>query len=145
MLKSGMGTLRNWSYFWKSYLQYKQLVPPDQQPEFRYFLPQVNDVTATTPVDPTYFYQDAWAFEKIVEQKPEWHVDVASHHQYVSLLSKIVKTTMVDIRPLPTPLASLEFQAGSILELPFENSSVPSVSSLCVVAGSIQRLVDRFG
>lgn len=125
--------LRNWQHFWKSYLQYKQLAPSDQQPKFRYFLPQINDVTATTPVDPTYFYQDAWAFEKIVGQKPEWHVDVGSHHKYVSLLSKVVKTTMVDIRPLPTPLESLEFKAGSILELPFESGSVPSISSLCVV------------
>jgi len=40
---------------------------------------------------------------------------------------------MVDIRPLSLPLESLQFLQGSILELPFEDGSVSSISSLCVV------------
>ena len=39
---------------------------------------------------------------------------------------------MVDIR-LPIPLDLLEFREGSILALPYEDKSVPSVSSICVV------------
>ena len=133
MPRSTITRFRNWQRFWASYRQYRQLAPPDQQPDFRTLHPQIHDATASTPVDPTYFYQDAWAFEKIVQQKPAWHVDVGSHHKYVSLLSKVVPVTMVDIRPLPTPLDSLTFRAGSILDLPYEDASVPSVSSLCVV------------
>jgi SAM-dependent methyltransferase len=40
---------------------------------------------------------------------------------------------MVDIRPLSLPLESLLFRQGSILDLPFEDGSVSSLSSLCVV------------
>jgi SAM-dependent methyltransferase len=40
---------------------------------------------------------------------------------------------MVDIRPLALSLNTLNFRKGSILDLPFENDSVESLSSLCVV------------
>ena len=123
----------NWQRFWRSYRDYQALAPTDKRIQPRFLFPQVKDATASTPVDPTYFYQDAWAFEKIVKQKPASHVDVGSEHNFVALLSKVVPVTMVDIRPLPTPLDSLTFREGSILALPYENGSVPSVSSMCVI------------
>ncbi len=95
--------------------------------------PCLNDRIEQTPVEPIYFYQDAWAFEKIVKQRPAQHIDVGSHHKFVALLSKVVPVTMIDLRPLSLPLDTLNFKQGSILELPFENESVESLSSLCVV------------
>jgi SAM-dependent methyltransferase len=86
-----------------------------------------------TLIEPIYFYQDTWAFEKIVQQRPKHHIDVGSHHKYVTLLSKVVPVTIIDLRPWSLPLDTVRFQKGSILELPFENNSVESVSSLCVV------------
>jgi len=44
-----------------------------------------------------------------------------------------VPVVMVDIRPLALPMDSLKFQMGSITDLPFADSSLPSISSLCVV------------
>ena len=95
--------------------------------------PCLNDRTEKTPVEPTYFYQDSWAFERIVQRKPAWHVDVGSRAVFVAFLSKVVPTTMVDIRPLSLDTESIQFVQGSILDLPFGSSSVESVSSLCVV------------
>mgnify|MGYP001801026846 FL=1 len=80
-----------------------------------------------------YFYQDTWAFEQIAKISPSHHIDVGSHHKFVAFLSKIFPVTMVDIRPLSLALASLQFKQGAILQLPFEDSSVESLSSLCVV------------
>jgi SAM-dependent methyltransferase len=40
---------------------------------------------------------------------------------------------MVDIRPIEYQLEGLDFQKGSILALPFEDQSIKSLSSLCVV------------
>ena len=122
-----------WIHFWRSFFTFKRLAPQEKQPYLMDISPFIFDATHETAVDPVYFYQDAWAFEKIVQLRPAWHVDVGSHHKYVSLLSKVVPVTMVDIRPLPTRLESLAFQQGSILALPFEDESVPSVSSICVV------------
>jgi SAM-dependent methyltransferase len=40
---------------------------------------------------------------------------------------------MVDIRPLSVPMESIKFKEGSILDLPFEDNSIESVSSICVI------------
>lgn len=105
----------------------------EKKPQPRYLFPCIYDKTATTVIEPTYFYQDIWAFEHVVANQPEFHVDVGSHHKYVALLSRVLPVTMVDIRPLSLPLEGLNFRKGSILEMPYEDGSVPSVSSLCVV------------
>lgn len=122
-----------WKRFWREYQQYKAMCPPDHQPTLQNLSPFVHDNSNETPVEPIYFYQDAWAFEKIVHQNVKQHVDIGSHHKFVSLLSKIVPVTMVDIRPLSVPMDTISFKKGSITELPFEDQSLPSVSSLCVV------------
>ena len=114
--------------------RYRALVPPGMpQPEVSHLFPCLGDDTSETPLDVPYFYQDAWAFGLIAVARPTRHVDVGSHHKFVSLLSRIVPTTMVDLRPLPVPLDTLEFRAGTILNLPFGDGELPSVSSLCVV------------
>jgi SAM-dependent methyltransferase len=122
-----------WRRFWLSYKEYKRLAPPDKQPALDWLFPCIGDDVVETPIEPIYFYQDAWAFERIVQRSPSTHIDVGSHHKFVALLSKVVPVTMVDIRPLSLPLESLQFRRGSILDLPFEDNSVSSLSSLCVV------------
>ncbi len=124
-----------WRQFWGSYRSYINMTLPDTKRNglLENLYPCVYDATNDTPIEPTYFYQDAWAFEHIVRERPSWHVDIGSHHKFVALLSKVLPVTMVDIRPLSLPLATLNFREGSILELPYDDDSVPSVSSLCVV------------
>ncbi|MGI8820717.1 MAG: DUF268 domain-containing protein [Chthoniobacterales bacterium] len=117
--------------YWQSYLKYKSM--GDDSPDVGNFFPCLDDDTGHTPIDASYYYQDAWAFENIAAARPSLHVDVGSHHKFVSLLSKVVPTTMVDLRPLPVALDSLKFLQGSILDLPFANEALPSLSSLCVV------------
>lgn len=125
--------LAAWNRFWRSYQQYKLLLSKAGLRPPLVFLPCLGDDTAETPIEPIYFYQDSWAFEKIVQARPGQHVDVGSQNKFVALLSKVVPVTMVDIRPLSLPLASLRFQAGSILDMPFADGSLESVSSLCVI------------
>jgi SAM-dependent methyltransferase len=132
-VRSAYRSIDAWRRFWRSYARYQASAPPEKKLNARYFFPCLGEDTKETVIDAVYFYQDSWAFERIFNNHPAWHVDVGSHHKYVSLLSKVVPVTMVDIRPLSVPLASLKFQEGSILALPFEDKSVPSVSSICVV------------
>jgi SAM-dependent methyltransferase len=95
--------------------------------------PCLYDKTLITNIEPIYFYQDSWAFEQIFKNKPDKHFDIGSHHKFVAHLSKVVDLTMVDIRPLALPMESIKFLEGSILDLPFKDSSINSLSSLCVV------------
>lgn len=127
-----------WKRFWESYFNYKRLNKLEansfnRQDLLQSIYPCLGEDTNDTEIEPTYFYQDAWAFERIIQHKPFSHIDVGSHHKFVALLSKVLPVTMIDIRPLSLPLDSLNFKQGSILDLPFEDESVESLSSLCVV------------
>jgi len=133
IIRSWPGRIRNWLRFWHSYRRYSELAPPDRKPTIKYLFPCQEDNTSETKIEPIGFYQDTWAFQQIVSVRPEMHVDIGSHHKFVALLSQIVPITMVDIRPLSLPLDAIKFKEGSILNLPFEDASVPSTSSICVV------------
>jgi SAM-dependent methyltransferase len=122
-----------WRMFWRAWLRYGQLRASAGSQEPMYLYPCIFDNTPQTAIEPVYFYQDAWAFECITAQRPTRHIDVGSHHKFVALLSKVVPVTMVDIRPLSLRMESIDFQVGSILELPYPSHSLPSVSSICVV------------
>jgi SAM-dependent methyltransferase len=95
--------------------------------------PYLTDRTATTPLEPVYFYQDAWGVGRILEAAPERHVDVGSSVKSMALLSRSLPVAFVDIRKPDLALPGLDYIEGSILALPFADDSLPSLSSLCVV------------
>lgn len=116
--------------------------------DFR-LLPYLDDKTSFTPIDPVYFYQDSWAAKKIFELKPKHHHDIGSSAKTIGILSQFTPVTMVDIRPLPVELSNLNFIKGSILNLPFDDCSIDSISSLCVIEhiglGRYGDTIDSFG
>lgn len=116
---------------------YKKIKSQTQNPNFELsygnFLPALTDKTATTPLDPIYFYQDSWAASKIFAQKPTHHFDIGSAAKTIGILSQFVPITMIDIRPIALKLHNLHFLEGSITQLPMPSNSVESLSSLCVV------------
>ena len=95
--------------------------------------PQIYEKIPTTPVDFYYFYQDTWAAGKIFQNKPDYHVDVGSTALLVGILSQFTRVCSVDIRPLEVKLEGLECKKGSILNLPFNDNFISSLSSLCVL------------
>jgi SAM-dependent methyltransferase len=132
-VRSWPKSLSAWWRFWKRYASYTRMAAPDAQCPVKNLSPILGEDRGHTSVEPIYFYQDAWAFERIVADRPDFHVDIGSHHRFAALLSKVVTLSMLDIRPLSCTLASLNFCAASILRLPFRDSSLSSVSCICVV------------
>jgi SAM-dependent methyltransferase len=57
-------------------------------------------------------------------------VDVGSRADYVGFLTALTDVTFVDIRPLDVDIEGLTCLAGSILDMPFEDQSLESVSCL---------------
>src|SRR3954454_20739809 len=94
--------------------------------------PQLHDRLPTTPFVQHYFFQDIWAARRVAERRPPRHVDVGSRVDLVGFLTAIAPVTFVDIRPLEADVEGLESVAGSVLSLPFEDGSLPSVSCLHV-------------
>ena len=89
--------------------------------------------TAVTALDPWYFYQDTWAFRRVLEARPAWLLDVGSTALLVGILSQVLPVTSVDVRPLPVDLPGLTCCQGDITALPFEDGTVPMASSLSVI------------
>jgi hypothetical protein len=96
--------------------------------------PCLNDRASYTPIEPIYFYQDAWAARKIFELKPKFLVDIASSVKTMSIISQYLPVLFVDIRPPErVKLKNLTFIRASATELPFKNNSIECISSLCVL------------
>lgn len=95
--------------------------------------PCLIDGVSTTPFDPHYFYQGAWLARKLKRNVPAEHVDVGSSIMTVAAISAFVKTTFVDFRPLQVKLENLTCQGGDILDLPFRDAALKSLSCLHVI------------
>lgn len=117
--------------FYRSYKKYKHLLNSEELNIFDFY-PCINDGVPETPFDAHYFYQGVWAFRKIKESQVRSHVDVGSEIRWVGLLSTITNVTFIDIRPFKADLKDLIVKKGNILNTPFENNSVESLSCLHV-------------
>src|SRR5574340_39120 len=125
-------TLRNipkYASFFAELRRYEKM-PGGKNILWRDLYPWLDDKTSTTSFDTHYFYQDIWAFRKILESGIKTHVDVGSKVDYVGFLSTITQVTFIDIRPLATGLTNLETKAGSILEMPYGDGTISSLSCL---------------
>jgi SAM-dependent methyltransferase len=81
-----------------------------------------------------YFFQDVWALRHLKTLAPPRHVDVGSRIDgFAGQATAICPILYVDIRRPQFSLAYFEFREGSILQLPFQNNSVLSLSCLHVV------------
>jgi SAM-dependent methyltransferase len=95
--------------------------------------PALTDRTAATPIEPIYFLQDTWCAGRIAAVRPARHVDVGSAIRAMALIAQFVPVQFVDIRRIDIDVPNLSFQCGSILQLPFADQSICSLSSLCVI------------
>jgi SAM-dependent methyltransferase len=127
-----LGWARAAAWFARDYRRFARSAGA-RSPTLRDLDPWLADRTSTTPLDPTYFFQNAWAARRIFALNPARHVDVGSSAMAMAIVAQQVPVTMVDIRPVVLALEGIEFRAGSALALPFPDASLESLSSLCVV------------
>ncbi len=125
---------KNFYNFLSDYKNYKQL---NTNKSFSLnttdLFPRIYDKTTITGVDPVYFLQGTWCAKKIFQNNPSQHFDIGSQALMVGIISQFTPTTMVDIRPLSVELKNLSFVKGDITALPFEDNSIHSLSSICVI------------
>lgn len=95
--------------------------------------PCLFDRMSVTRIDAHYFHQAIWAFRKIVESQTQFHIDIASQAVFVGMLSTLVPTVFIDIRPLKLTMNNYLGVDASILCLPFADNSVRSLSCLHVI------------
>lgn len=98
--------------------------------------PCLHDRTSTTAFDPHYCYLAYWASHRlaqdVVAEAELPHVDVGSQISWVMSLAAARRVVFIDIRPFETNIQNLDVKAGTVLELPFPDKSVRSLSCLHV-------------
>jgi SAM-dependent methyltransferase len=81
-----------------------------------------------------YFHQDLWAARILFSRQSKKHVDVGSRIDgFIAHILPFCEVTYVDLRPIDAKLDGFEFRQGSIVEMPFEDKSVSSLSCLHVI------------
>ncbi|RKQ92884.1 uncharacterized protein DUF268 [Solirubrobacter pauli] len=108
-------------------------LPEAERLRWRDAFPKLGDRMSTSPYDAHYLHQDTWAANRVADAQPSRHVDVGSRVDYVCFLTAVTNVAFVDIRPLTANVEKLESIEGSILDMPFEDQSLESVSCLHVV------------
>jgi SAM-dependent methyltransferase len=93
----------------------------------------LRDATATTGFDKHYVFHTAWAARKIADLRPKQHIDIASSLIFVGSVSAFVPTRFIDFRPAEMNLSNLKTEPGTLMQLPFANDVVESLSCMHVV------------
>lgn len=123
-------------YFVRNFSSYQRL---SQSGAFRI---RLNEIFYTTHdrfggagiVGGHYFWQDMWAARRIFAGGTKHHVDIGSRIDgFIGHILPFCEVTYVDLRPLRIEIEGLNFKQGSILSLPFGDSTLSSVSSLHVI------------
>lgn len=81
-----------------------------------------------------YFYQDLWAAQRLFDDGVKEHVDVASRLDgFIAHVLPFCRVTYIELRPIAVDWANFSFRAGTITNMPFEDDSIESLSSLHVI------------
>lgn len=108
-------------------------------------LPCLADARRETPFDAHYIYHTAWAARILAQTRPASHVDIASSLYFVSIASAFVPITFYDYRPANLSLCNLECKKADIINLPFKDESILSLSCMHVVEHiGLERYGDTF-
>jgi SAM-dependent methyltransferase len=95
--------------------------------------PCLSDNTKTTYFDRHYIYHPAWAARVLAETKPLEHVDISSTLNFASLISAFIHVRFYDFRPADLQLNNLKTGESNIINLPFDDESIISLSCMHVV------------
>lgn len=101
--------------------------------KFRDSYPCLSDWVGSTPYDPHYFFQGAWLSRRLANTNPMLHIDIGSSVLSVGVISGHTPTVFVDYRPLNARLDGMLNVGANIVQLPFADSSVLSLSCMHVI------------
>jgi len=119
--------------------QFNQLITLEKQTNKRFvldsedFYPCLNDATTYTGFDRHYVYHPAWAARIIKANNPKKHIDISSTLHFCSILSAFVPVEFYDYRPAKLFLTGLQALGGDLLNLPFSDHSIYSLSCMHTV------------
>jgi len=97
------------------------------------FYPCIKDKTVKTGFDRHYVYHTAWAARKVAEINPKFHTDIASSLFFSAIVSAFVPVKFYDYRPADLVLNNFDSGQADLLNLPFSDESLSSLSCMHVI------------
>ena len=101
--------------------------------EWKDSYPCLTDKTQNTSFDAHYIYHPAWAARIIAQNRPSLHTDISSTLHFCAIVSAFVPIDFYDYRPAELLLNNLKSNHGDLMNLPFPDHSVESLSCMHVV------------
>jgi SAM-dependent methyltransferase len=95
--------------------------------------PCLQDALKFTPFDQHYIYHPAWAARKLVSIHPKVHIDISSILSFSSIISAVVPVRFYDYRPAKLNLSNYQSDFADLLNLPFDDNTVESLSCMHTV------------
>ena len=130
---NGIKNIFRYSSFIKDYINYKSL--SKETVEIKDLWPMLNDKTSSSQTGGgQYFYQDNWALKKVYRSEVKEHFDVGSRIDgFTSQCSVFTKVNFIDFRYIDYGIDNMSCIQGDILNLPFNDNSLKSLSCLHVI------------
>jgi SAM-dependent methyltransferase len=88
------------------------------------------DASVTTGFDRHYVFHTAWAARAVQKIAPKFHVDISSSLFFSTIVSAFVPIKFYDYRPADISIPGFESFRGDLMNLPFEDKSIKSLSCL---------------
>jgi SAM-dependent methyltransferase len=104
-----------------------------QPPQWKERFPCLGEKTKPTFFDRHYVYHTSWAARILARTRPERHVDISSSLYFVGIVSAFLPVDHYDFRPPDLHLDNFTTGFADLLNLPFANASVLSLSCMHVV------------
>ncbi len=95
--------------------------------------PCLYDATGNSGFDAHYLYHPAWAMRIIAGNMPVKHIDISSVLHFSTLLSSFLPVDFYDYRPAEITLSNLQCRSIDLINLPFDDNSIGSLSCMHVV------------
>jgi len=96
-------------------------------------MPAIWEKSKQTQFDAHYIYHNAWAIRTVLKIRPVVHFDISSTLYFCSTLSASIPVRFFDYRPAPLTLSGLTGDRCDLMELPFPDGSVDSLSCMHTV------------
>lgn len=95
--------------------------------------PCLVDANQKVSFDRHYVYHCAWAAQRLAKTRPVLHIDIGSHIYFNALISAFIPIKFYEYRDVDLKLSNLQIEKADLLSLPFEDSSIKSLSCMHVV------------